>query len=49
MKDFEKFKNEAYIKDPQISLQTIIVLYEQSLIVKTDLDEKPKNKKTSKK
>jgi hypothetical protein len=53
MKSFEEFKEECYLKNPQISLQTIELLYKIGNFVNnnttTNLDEKPKLKKKSKK
>jgi hypothetical protein len=53
MKSFEEFKEECYLKDPQISLQTIELLYKIGNFVNNNatnnLDEKPKTKKKSKK
>ena len=52
MKNFEDFKNECYLKDSQISLQTIELLYKIYIVNNNNLnnsDEKTKTKKTSKK
>lgn len=51
MKSFEEFKEECYLKDPQISLQTIELLYKIGNFVNNNatnnLDEKQKTKKKS--
>ena len=52
MKKFEDFKNECYLKNPQISLQTIEILYKVYIVNNNNLhnsDEKTKTKKTTKK
>ena len=57
MVNFEDFINECYKKDPQISLQTIEILYFQLMAdmqkptndpVNISQDEKPKSKKNTK-
>ena len=52
MKSFEEFKEECYLKNPQISLQTIELLYKIYIVTNNNLnnsDEKSKSKKTTKK
>lgn len=53
MQSFEEFKQECYLKDSQMSLQTIELLYKISNFVNnnlpSNLDEQPKTKKKSKK